>query len=80
VVGTSGERLLVVLVVKESEDMEEVEENGVWVLCEVGGVENVSILKSGSKGELEDGEGKGVWTFIGNVKVHGVGEITLRTG
>ena len=39
-VGTSGERLLVVLVVRESEDMEEIEEDGVWTLCEGGGVEN----------------------------------------
>ena len=48
----------------------------VWVLCRGGGVENVSVLISGSKGEL-DGEGEGVWTFIGNVKARGVGEITL---
>ena len=41
VVGTSGERLVVVLVVRESEDMEEMEEEGVWVLCEGGGVENM---------------------------------------
>ena len=71
----SGERLLVVLVVRESKDMED----GVWVLCEGGGVENASVLRSGSKGEL-DGEGEGAWTFIGNVKARGVGEITLRMG
>jgi hypothetical protein len=76
VVGTSGERLLVVLVVRESEDMEE---DGVWTLCEGGSIENVSCLRSGSKGEL-DGEGEGAWTFIGNVKARGVGEITLRMG
>jgi hypothetical protein len=39
VVGTSGERLLVVLVVRESEVMEEMEDDGVWALCEGGGVE-----------------------------------------
>jgi hypothetical protein len=77
VVGTSADRLLVVLLVRE--DMEEMEEDGVWVLCGGGGVENVSVLRSGSKGEL-DGEGEGVWTFIGNVKARGVGEMTLRIG
>jgi len=40
VVGTSGERQLVVLVVRESEEMDEMEEDGVWVLCEGGGVED----------------------------------------
>ena len=35
-----GIRPLVMLVVRESEDMEEMEEDGVWVLCEGGGVEN----------------------------------------
>jgi hypothetical protein len=80
VVGTSGERLLVVLVVREREEMEEMEEDGVWVLWGGGGVVNVSVLRSGSKGEL-DGEGEGVsWTFIGKVKARGVGEITLRRG
>ena len=43
---TSDERLLVVLVVRESENMEEMEEDGVWVLCEGGGVEDVSVLRS----------------------------------
>ena len=78
-VGPSAERLLVVLVVKE--DMEEMEEDGVWVLRVGGGVVNVSILRSGSKGEL-DGEGEGVceWTFIGKVKARGVGEITFSIG
>jgi hypothetical protein len=61
------------------EDMEEMEENGVWVLYGGGDVENVSVLRSGSKGEL-DGEGEGVWTFIGNVKACSVGEMTLRIG
>lgn len=78
-VGTSGERLLVVLVVREREEMEEMEEDGVWVLWGGGGVVNVSVLRSGSKGEL-DGEGEGVWTFIGNVKARGVGEMTFRMG
>jgi hypothetical protein len=55
----SAERLLVVLVVREREEMEEMEEDGMWVLRVGGGVENVSILRSGSKGEL-DGEGEGV--------------------
>jgi hypothetical protein len=77
--GTSSERLLVVLVVRVSEDMEEMKVDGVWVLCEGGGVENVSVLRSRSKGEL-DGEGEGVRTFIGNVRAHSVGEITLRMG
>ena len=76
-VGTSAERLLVVSVVRE--DMEEMDEDGVWVLWGGGGVENVSVLRSGSKGEL-DGEGEGVWAFIGNVKARGVGEMTLRMG
>jgi hypothetical protein len=66
-----------VLLVRE--DMEEMEENGVWVLYRGGDVENVSILRSGSKGEL-DGEGEGVWTFIRNVKACSVGEMTLRIG
>lgn len=79
VVGPSAERLLVVLVVRD--EMEEMEEDGVWVLRVGGGVVNVSILRSGSKGEL-DGEGEGVWewTFIGKVKARGVGEITLSIG
>jgi hypothetical protein len=78
VVGASAERLLVVLLVRD--DMDEMEEDGVWVLCGGGGVENVSVLRSGSKGEL-DGEGEGVsWTFIGKVKARGVGEMTLRVG
>jgi hypothetical protein len=52
--------LLIVLpvVVRESDDMEEMEEVGVWVLCEGGGVENVSVLRSGSKGELDGGASK----------------------
>jgi hypothetical protein len=78
VVGSSAERLLVVFVEREREDMEEMEEDGVWVLWGGGGVENVSVLRSGSKGEL-DGEGEGLWTF-GNVKACGVGEMTLRMG
>ena len=80
-VGTSADRLLVVFVVREREDMEEMEEDGVWVLWGGGGVANVSVLRSGSKGEL-DGEGEGVceWTFIGKVKARGVGEMTLRMG
>jgi hypothetical protein len=61
------------------EEMEEMEEDGVWDLRVGGGVVNVSILRSGSKGEL-DGEGEGVWTFIGKVKARGVGEITLSIG
>jgi hypothetical protein len=57
VVGTSAE--LVVLVMRKREEMEEMEEDGVWVLGGGGGVVNVSVLRSGSKGEL-DGEGEGV--------------------
>jgi hypothetical protein len=82
VAGTSAERLLVVLVVwerDEMDEMDEMDEDGVWVLWGGGGVENVSSLRSGSKGEL-DGEGEGVWTFIGNVKARGVGEMRLRIG
>lgn len=75
-VGTSAE--LVVLVVREREERDEMEEDGVWVLWGGGGVVNESVLRSGSKGEL-DGEGEGVWTF-GNVKARGVGEMTLRMG
>jgi len=56
VVGTSAERLLVVLL---RDEMDEMDEDGVWVLWGGGGVENVSVLRSGSKGEL-DGEGEGV--------------------
>jgi len=59
--------------------MEEMDEEGVWVLREGGGVENVSGVRSGSKGEL-DGEGEGVWTFMGKVKARGVGEMTLKMG
>lgn len=64
---------------KESEEIDEIEEDGVWVLLEGGGVENVSGLRSGSNGEL-DGEGEGVWTFMGNVKARGVGEMTFSMG
>ena len=63
-VGTSADKLLVALLVRE--DMEDMEESVVWVLCGGRDVENVSVLRSGSKGEL-DGEGEGVWTEIGNV-------------
>jgi hypothetical protein len=75
--GPSAERLLVVLVVKE--EIEEIDEDGVWDLRVGGGVVNVSILRSGSKAEL-DGEGEEVWTFVGKVKARDVGEITLSTG
>lgn len=67
------------LVVREREDREEMEEDGVWVLRVGGGVENVSVLRSGSKGEL-DGDGEGLWTFMGNVKARGVGEMTFSMG
>jgi hypothetical protein len=80
VAGTSTERVLAVLaVVTEREEMDEIEEDGVWVLLEGGGVENVSSLRSGSNGEL-DGDGEGLWTFMGNVKARGVGEMTLSKG
>jgi len=80
VAGTSAERVPAVVVVNESEEMDEMEEDGVWVLLERGGgVENVSGPRSGSNGEL-DGEGEGVWTFMGNVKARGVGEIILSRG
>lgn len=59
VAGTSAERPLVALGDREREEREEMEEEGVWVLREGGGVENVSGPRSGSKGEL-DGEGEGV--------------------
>jgi len=55
VVGTSA----VGSVVREREDMEDMEEEGVWVLWGGGGVVNESRPRSGSKGEL-DGEGEGV--------------------
>lgn len=62
------------------EAFEEMEEDGVWDLRkEGGGVENVSCLRSGSNGEL-DGEDEGEWTFTGNVKARGVGEITVSMG
>lgn len=67
------------LVVVRREELEEMEEDGVWVLWEGGGVENVSSLRSGSNGEL-DGEGEGVCKFMGNVKARGVGEMTLSMG
>lgn len=75
--GTSAETVLVVG--NEREEFDEIEEDGVWVLLEGGGVEIVSGLRSGSNGEL-DGEGEGVWTFMGNVKARGVGEMTFRVG
>ena len=62
-VGTSADGLLLVVFVRD--EMEETEED-VWVLCGGGGVENVSVLRSGSKGEL-DGEGEGMWMFINSV-------------
>jgi hypothetical protein len=64
----------------DREAFDEIDEDGVWVLLEGGGgVENVSSLRSGSNGEL-DGEGEGEWTFMGNVKARGVGEITFSMG
>jgi hypothetical protein len=50
--------------------MEEMEENGVWVLYGGGDVENVSVLRSGSKGEL-DGEGEGVTSlsYLGDARL-----------
>jgi hypothetical protein len=72
----SGERLLVVLVVRESEDMEEMEEDGVWVLCEGGSIENMSVLRSGSKGEFGWRRGRGVDVH----RKRKGGEITLRWG
>jgi hypothetical protein len=75
VAGTSGERALVV-----NEAFEEIEDDGVWVLWKGGGgVENESGPRSGSNGEL-DGEGEGEWTFMGNVKARGVGEMTFSMG
>ena len=60
VVGVSAERVLVVLVVfKERDAMEEMEDEGEWFLWEGGGVENVSGPRSGSNGELA-GDGEGV--------------------
>ncbi len=57
--GESAERELVVLVFSEREAMDVMEEDGVWVLWNGGGVENVSDLRSGSNGEAE-GDGEGV--------------------
>jgi hypothetical protein len=51
--------LAVLAAVTEREEMDEIEEDGVWVLLKGGGVENVSGLRSGSNGEL-DGEGEGL--------------------
>jgi len=79
VAGTSGESVLLKLVFNESEAMDEMDEDGVWVLLKGGGVVNVSGPRSGSNGEL-DGEGEGVWTFMGNVKARGVGEMTFSIG
>jgi len=63
-----------------NDPFDEIDEDGVWVLREGGGgVENVSGLRSGSNGEL-DGEGEGEWTFMGNVKARGVGEMTFSMG
>jgi hypothetical protein len=60
--------------------LDEIEDDGVWVLREGGGgVENVSGPRSGSNGEL-DGEGEGEWTFMGNVKARGVGEMIFSMG
>ena len=73
--GPSAERALVV-----NEAFDEIEDEGVWVLLvRGGGVENVSSLRSGSNGEL-DGDGEGEWTFMGNVKARGVGEMTFSMG
>ena len=51
----------------------------VWVLSGGGGVlvENVSVLRSGSKGKL-DGGWEGVRTIVRNVKARGIGEMTLK--
>ena len=62
-----------------NEASDEMEDDGVWVLLDGGGVENVSGPRSGSNGEL-DGEGEGEWTFMGNVKARGVGEMTFSMG
>jgi hypothetical protein len=63
-----------------NEAFEEIEDDGVWVLWKGGGgVENESGPRSGSNGEL-DGEGEGEWTFMGNVKARGVGEMTFSMG
>lgn len=81
-VGVSAERVLVTLVFNEREEREEredIEEDGVWVLLDGGGVEKVSCLRSGSNGEFER-DREGAWTFIGNVKARGVGETTLNVG
>jgi hypothetical protein len=59
VVGESAESVLVVLVFNEREAMEVMEEDGVCVLRDGGGVENVRCERSGSNGEL-DGDGEGV--------------------
>ncbi len=56
--GESIERVLVRLVSNEREEREEMEEDGVWVLRDGGGVENVSCLRSSSNGEL-DGDREG---------------------
>ena len=48
----------------------------IWVLSGGGGIENVSALRSGSKGEL-DGGWEGVRTIVRNVKARGIGEMTL---
>jgi hypothetical protein len=59
--GESEERVLAVLVSnerEEREEREEMEEDGVWALCDGGGVVNVSCLRSSSNGEL-DGDREG---------------------
>lgn len=75
--GPSAERVLVVS--NEREAREEIEEEGVWVLFDGGGVVNESCLRSGSNGEIE-GVREGAWTFMGKVKARGVGDITLNVG
>ena len=76
--GVAGTSVVSALVVNDA--LDEIEEAGVWVLRERGGgVENVSGPRSGSNGEL-DGEGEGEWTFMGNVKARGVGEMIFSIG
>jgi len=76
--GVAGTSVVSALVVNDA--LDEIEDEGVWVLRERGGgVENVSGPRSGSNGEL-DGEGEGEWTFMGNVKARGVGEMIFSIG
>ena len=80
-VGTSADGVLLAMLVRyEIDEMEEDGEWPEWVLCGGGGVEiiNMSVLRSGSKGELDgEGEGEGVWWTIQQRECQSINEPLL---